>query len=169
MPSYETSFAGIFAEIPEPHNPAEHYDIAEDIAQTIYERVDDLPPLVEWDAPVRNFFSLYDLNFQVGNGGLAQAALNTPELFPLAEKAFTDLGHNDAARLCRRVMEMLPHDAADRSAKGVDETTSVGDVFEHFKESEIASLDADIPDEFGVEERLSDYVLTNRKPFLSLE
>lgn len=169
MSPYDTSIVDILADIPDPPDPGEDYDIAEDVAQAIYERVEDLPPIAQWDAPVRNFFSLYELNFQVGNGGFAQAAYNTPELLPLAEKAFVDLGCDDAARLCRTAMEMLPRDAAERSAQGVDQTTSVGDAFEFFNNSDMASLESGIPDEFWVEERLSHYVLTNREAFLSLE
>ena len=169
MPEYQSSFIEILESIPDPPDSQEHYDIAEDVAQAIYERLDDLPAINMWEAPLRNFFALYELNCQVGNGGFAQASYNVPELFPLAEQAFIELGCNNAAKLCRQAIEILPQEIREHSEKLIDQATDIGLVFEHFEVSEMANLDAMIPDEFWVEERLSNYVLKNRQHFLSLD
>lgn len=169
MPEYETTFTEILSAIPDPPDPSEFYDIAEDIAQALYERFESLPPIREWEVPVRNFFALYDLNFQVGNGGFAQAAYNIPELLPVAEQAFSEIGCSEAAKLCRTAIEMLPKEFSEYLAKGIDDTNSISEVFSHFKESDMAGLDSAIPDEFWVEERLSHYVLDHRQSFLALD
>ena len=55
-----------------PYDP-EKREFVEDIASALYERYEDLPSISDWPTVVRYFFACYDLNYQVGNGGFAQA------------------------------------------------------------------------------------------------
>ena len=64
---------------------------------------------------------------------------------------------------------MLPNDLSVQTKKGIVDTDSVGDVFEHFKESELATLNDQIPDDFWVEERLNEYAKTHREEFITLD
>ena len=148
-----------------PYDPG-HREFIEDIADALYERHQDFP---RWPESVRYFYACYDLNFQVGNGGFAQAAYNVPELIPIAQKAFESFGRMKAAELCRRAVSMLPAEFAEHLAKGFTGTESLEEVFQHFKESALAELDAEVPDEFWADDKLQELVERNRKDFESID
>lgn len=169
MSAYRYDFAKIYnGHFDGPYDP-EQREFIEQIASALYERVEDLPPIEEWPAPVRQFYALYDFNFQVGNGGFAQAAYNVPHLFPIALSAFEDLGLKDASAICRKALAMLPAEISSQIESGVIDTESLDDVFEHFDDSEMAQLDESIPDEFWADESLQKLAETNRDAFLSVD
>jgi hypothetical protein len=169
MTHYRYDFRKIFAEhTPGPYDP-ERREFIERIASALYERVEDLPPMEEWPAPVRQFYALYDFNYQVGNGGFAQAAFNVPELFPIVVQAFDDFGLRDAAATCRRALAMLPAEISAQIEKGIIDTDSLEEVFEHFDDSEMQSLDENIPDEFWADDKLQELAQANREAFLSVD
>jgi hypothetical protein len=118
---------------------------------------------------VRQFYALYDFNFQVGNGGFAQAAYNVPYLFPIVLNTFENLGLEDAAAICRKALAMLPGEIKSQIEKGIIDTDSLEDVFEHFDDSELAELDEAIPDEFWADDKLQQLAQENQDAFLSID
>jgi hypothetical protein len=169
MSSYRYDFNEIFdAHVPGPYDP-ERREFIEQIASALYERVEELPAIEEWPAPVRQFYALYDFNFQVGNGGFAQAAYNVPYLFPIVLNTFEILGLEDAAAICRKALAMLPDEINSQIEKGIIDTDSLEDVFEHFDDSELAELDEAIPDEFWADDKLQQLAQENQDAFLSVD
>jgi hypothetical protein len=169
MSSYRRNFSTLLAEHEDgPYDP-EHREFVENIASALYERYEDLPPILKWPKAVRYFYACYDLNFQVGNGGFAQAAYNVPELFPLAAEAFDYFGHQEAAQLCRTAISMLPSELAEHLNKGLTEAPDLQDVFDHFDDSAMQALDEQVPDSFWVDDRLQQLVEENRDDFLAID
>lgn len=169
MTEYGRQFKDILsAHTDGPYDP-EHREFVEDIASALYERYDDMPPMSDWPQSVLYFYACYDLNFQVGNGGWAQAAYNVPELFPIAEQAFQDFGLSQAAEHCRLAVSMLPAELAEQLRKGVTDTDDLQDVFDHFDDSAMEQLDEQTPDEFWADDRLQQLVEENREDFLSVD
>lgn len=169
MNSYRQTFSTLLADHKDAAYDPEHREFVESIASALYERYEDLPPILEWPKAVRFFYACYDLNFQVGNGGFAQAAYNAPELFPIAAEALDDFGHKEAAQLCRTAISMLPSELAEHLNKGLTETPDLQDVFDHFDESAMEALDERTPDNFWVDDRLQKLVEDNRDEFLSID
>ena len=116
-----------------------------------------------------HFYTCYDLNFQVGNGGFAQAAYNVPHLIPVAQVAFERFGRPKAAELCRRAAAMLPAELAEHAAKGFAGGKSLAEVFAHFSDSEMAALDQELPDEFWADDALQALVERHREDFASVD
>jgi len=148
-----------------PYDP-ERREFIEDIASALYERHEQFP---QWPESVRLFYACYDINFQVGNGGFAQAAYNVPELLPVAQRAFERFGRKQAADLCRRAVSMLPAELREHLAKGLRDGPSIGEVFGHFRESDMAELDSNLPEEFWADDALQDLVQQYRKEFESVD
>ncbi len=169
MSAYSYSLVQILAEHGDKPDDPEDCELIEQVASAIYERYEDLPEMDQWPQSVQYFFACYDLNFQVGAGGFAQAAYNVPELFLIAEQAFQFLKRPAAAELCRRANSMLPAELKTHLEKGFTEEPSIGDVFEHFDESPMADLDEEIPDEFWVGVELQQLVRQHRADFESME
>ena len=169
MSDYSITFSEIFRRYIGDNSDQPPEDISEDVADAIYERVDDLGPIAEWPNAVRNFHVLYTLIAQVENGGMAQAAYNIPELLPRAVHAFHELDCKNAADFCSKAVALLPRELSEHTNKGIEVTDSIGDVFAHFKESDMARLNEQIPDDFWVEERLGQYAIENREQFISLD
>ena len=166
MTNYRHSLAKILAgHVDAPYAP-EHRGFIEKIASALYERHKQFP---DWPESVRLFYACYDINFQVGNGGFAQAAYNVPELLPVAQKAFEKFGCKQAADLCQRAVLILPEELREHLAKGLRETPSLQDVFDHFNDSEMAKLDENLPEEFWADDKLLELVQQNRNDFESLD
>jgi len=169
MNSYRYSFSKLLSEHQDsPYDP-EKREFVEDIASALYERYEDLPSICDWPTVVRYFFACYDLNYQVGNGGFAQAAYNVPELFPIAVEAFEYFGHQEAAQLCQTAIAMLPPELAEHFKKGLTDSPDLQEVFDHFDDSAMQTLDEQIPDNFWVDDRLQQLVEENRNEFLSID
>lgn len=143
----------------------EKREFIEDVASALYERHEQFP---QWPESVRLFYACYDINYQVGNGGFAQAAYNVPELLPIAQLAFERFGRNQAADLCRRAVAMLPAELREHLDKGLRDRTTIEEVFEHFSDSELAALDEDLPEEFWADDALQELVQRHRKDFESV-
>jgi hypothetical protein len=166
MAEFRYSVAKILAaHVDAPFDPRGR-DFIEKIASALYERHKQFP---QWPKSVRHFYACYDINYQVGNGGFAQAAYNVPELLLVARKAFEELGCRQAAELCERAVSMLPAELREHLAKGLRAGPSLQDVFDHFNESEMAQLDSDLTDEFWADGKLQKLVEQNREDFESVD
>jgi hypothetical protein len=147
-----------------PYDP-ERREFIENVASALYERHKKFP---QWPESVQLFYACYDINYQVGNGGFAQAAYNVPELLPIAQKAFARFGRKQAADLCRRAVEMLPSELRAHLEKDLQPGSSIEKVFAHFSESEMAALDENLPEEFWADDALQELVQQHRKDFESV-
>ena len=166
MTGYRYQFAQILEK--RDYDPGDR-DLIEKVASALYERYEELPEFSRLPDAVRYFFACYDLNFQVGNGGFAQAAYNVPELFPIAMDVFRHFGCPQAAKICEQAIDLLPAELAEQIRKGLDVTESIEEVFEHFNDSEMNQLDDNIPDEFWADQKLHQLVENHRDDFLQMD
>jgi hypothetical protein len=112
--------------------------------------------------PVVVYFASRFLEWEVGNGGFAQAAYNIPEWFPLAAWGYDQLGLEKAGDLIREAISLLSKENRENTFTASD----IGELFSQFSESELAKLDKRL-DECGwwaMETRLK-YVRENRASF----
>jgi hypothetical protein len=133
----------------------------------VMEAYDDLP------IPVINYYASRRMEWDVGNGGVAQAAYNMPEWFEAAARGYDAIGHADAAGLIRRAL------AISKGESGVvarlrRRGAGIGAIFKSFRESSLKGLDGDLPDTletigwWASADRIA-YVRQNRPAFLALE
>lgn len=167
MAEYRHSLVKILADhVDAPYDP-EHPEYIECVAAALCERHEQF---LEWPPSVRMFYVCYEIMYQVGNGGFAQAAYNVPELLPIAQTAFERFGCWQAAELCGRAVSMLPAELQEHFAKGLRaDRRTIADVFEHLSESQMTDLDKDVPGEFWVDDKLQELVEQNRKDFQSVD
>lgn len=166
MANYRHSLVKILAGHVDAPYDAERRGFIERIASALYERHEQFP---QWPETVQLFYACYDINFQVSNGGFAQAAYNVPELLPIAQKAFERFGRIQAADLCARAVSMLPAELREHLTKGLRDRPTIDGVFSHFSESEMAQLDENLPGEFWADDALQDLVQQHRKEFESID
>ncbi|MEQ1696298.1 MAG: hypothetical protein ABL901_10715 [Hyphomicrobiaceae bacterium] len=138
----------------------------ERVAMALYDRHEQFS---RWPESVRHFYACYDLNFQVGSGGFAQAAYNIPHLIPVAQEAFEQFGRTKAAELCSRAVALLPAELVEHMAKGFTGEESLEGVFDHFNESAMNELSQNLPSEFWADGALQSLVQRHRKDFASVD
>ena len=112
--------------------------------------------------PVLLYYASRFVQWEVGNGGFAQAAYNIPQWFELAALGYAEFGLHGFAALIREAMTLLPTE--NRNA--TFDAKEIGELFERFSESKLALLD-DRLDGTGWEadERRLRYVRENRQAF----
>lgn len=126
------------------------------------DRVSSLQDLYRWPEPVRVYYASRLLEWEVLNGGFAQAAMNIPEWFEEAAKGYSALGKTQCAELIRRAAETAAREFSRmQAAKGTIETA-----FAYFDEGVFDEFDAQL-DALGwwAEEERIDYVRRNRDAF----
>jgi len=89
--------------------------------------------------PVWVYLASRWLEWEVGNGGFAQAAYNIPDWFSLAERAYRTLELDAAADLIARASKLI----AKGDSRGFV-ARKLGELFEQFTESKLAKLDAEL-------------------------
>ncbi len=122
--------------------------------------------LDRFDKAVLVYYASRLLEWEVGNGGFAQAAYNIPDWFASAAWAYRQLGLEQAASLIDRA-ELLLNQGEARGQKF--DAVEIGDLFQQFAESELAELD-DLLDSAGwwAEDRRLAYVRVNREAFKAI-
>jgi Domain of unknown function (DUF4375) len=129
----------------------------------------DISTIGDLPEPVRVYFATRLVEWDVGNGGFAQAAMNYLAVFEHAAKGFESLGKPDIAALIRAAAKV-----AEREQANIDEARAGGveGAVEYFREG-------DAFDEF--DERLGDvgwfengearlsYVRAHRDDFIRIE
>lgn len=129
------------------------------------DRISSPEAAAECPAPVAVYFASRLLQWDVGNGGFAQAAYNIPEWFPLAEAGYRALGRLDSAALIREAIRMLPLERANLKRKGLMSET-IGQVFQHFQGSRMARLDKRIVEaDWYIDDERVAYVRRHRHVF----
>ncbi|MCE9556111.1 MAG: DMP19 family protein [Planctomycetes bacterium] len=126
--------------------------------------------LENYPQPVAVYLASRWLEWEVGNGGFAQAAYNIPEWFELAATGYAALGKPKAVALIREALAMLGKERDTLKCKGLLEGSTIEQVFEHFSESTMASFDSRIPeDEWWIDELRVEYVRKNRDAFRGIK
>ena len=122
--------------------------------------------LDKFDEAVRVFYASRYMEWEVGNGGFAQAAYNIPDWFASAAWAYRQLGLEQAASLINRA-EALLNEGEARGQKF--DAVDIGELFQQFAESELAKLN-DLLDSAGwwANDRRLAYVRANRGAFKAL-
>ena len=110
--------------------------------------------------PVQLYYASRFLQWEVGNGGFAQAAYNIPEWFDLAAAGYDELGLGSFAALIREATSLVPTEVASFDA------TQIGELFAQFAESGLASLDRRLGEiVWEADVRRIQYVRENRVAF----
>ncbi len=129
----------------------------------------DIDSIGELPEPVRVYFATRLVEWDVGNGGFAQAAMNYAGVFEHAALGFLALGKPDIAALIRAAALV-----AESEKASIDEARDGGveGAFEYFAESDAFDEFDQRLDEVGWfengEARL-DYVRAHRDDFIKLE
>ena len=100
-------------------------------------RVSDPSSIRDAPAPVGHYYASRLVQWEVGNGGLTQAAYSAPLWFEQAAAGYDELGKKDVAALLRRARLIIPDDADDLEA--------LEDQFEAL-DSELFEMDWEIDD-----------------------
>jgi hypothetical protein len=124
-------------------------------------------------SPVVNYYASRRMEWDVGNGGFAQAAYNMYEWFPAAAEGYTALGLPKAAALIERAYNLAQ---AERGVVGKLKRRRAGisSIFKSFRESSLAELDKqlignlDSVNWWALTPRLT-YARLHRDAFRSLE
>ena len=113
--------------------------------------------------PVRHFFAARRVQWQVGNGGFAQAAYNVRYLLADAHACNLITGRPAAASLIAQAIELVQKDEASFESKEIES------LFKEFAESKFSELDEhlDSVDWWNVAPRVK-YAAQHRDLFLSL-
>lgn len=123
--------------------------------------------------PVINYYASRRIEWDVGNGGFAQAAYNMPEWLEPAAIGYDAIGHADAAAFIRRALVLSKREAGI-VAKLKRRAAGIGFIFKSFRESSLSELVGDLPQTlekigwWATSDRIA-YVRQNRSAFLALE
>jgi hypothetical protein len=141
LPSFETMRALIEHD---EATPLDWTDLDDALWRMLSERLHSPETARECPEPVAFYYASRCIQWQVGNGGFAQAAHNIPEWFELAERGYRALGKDQAALLIAEARAMLPDERETLHRRGLLKAT-IGKVFRHFEQSRMARLDARVP------------------------
>jgi Domain of unknown function (DUF4375) len=133
-------------------------------------RITDPSELLNYPPPVSVYLATRWLQWEVGNGGFAQAAYNGPEWFEMAASGYADLGKPKAVALIKEALQMLSNERDTLMRKGLNDKATIHEVFRHFSESDMSALDDRIPDdEWWIDEQRVAYVRKNRDAFRGIK
>jgi len=146
------------------------WQFSEELASLLYARVNAHSDFARWPHPAKIYYACYDLVFQVGNGGFAQAAYNVPHLFRLAAEGYELLGLKAHAAHIRKASLALPAEHRAHQAKGLLGLPTIGAVFAHFEKSELSSFDSVTEEkDWWLSDNLDDYARKHEADFLVLD
>lgn len=115
------------------------------------------------------YYSSRLLQWEVDNGGFAQAAFNVPEWFARAADGYEALGKKASARLIRKASGLLASERNTIERTGLLGAT-IGKLFAHFRGSRMSDLDDEIGDvEWCIDEERVAYARSNRDAFLRVK
>ena len=146
-------------------SPLEWETFDDELWLPLSDKITDPSELEDYPHPVGVYLATRWLEWEVGNGGFAQAAYNIPEWFELAAIGYTSLGKLKAVALIREALQMLSKERDTLKRKGLAKPadTTIHDVFRHFSESDMAALDSRIPEEeWWIDEERVAYVRRNQ-------
>ena len=131
----------------------------------LVERISSPEDGSHFPVPVLLYYASRYLQWEVGNGGFAQAAYNIREWFELAATAYDELGVHDFAELIREATALLHAENRETTFDAQD----IGELFDQFAESKLALLDERLDGmEWEADARRIRYVRQNRQAFRDL-
>lgn len=138
-------------------------DFDDELWLLLLQHIDMPSDLAKFDQVVSVYFASRYMEWEVGNGGFAQAAYNIPEWFDPAASAYRQLGLETAAMLIQEAASIMRKGEA-RGRKF--NARAIGKLFQQFRESKLAKLDNRLDDVgwWADEQRLR-YVRKNRAAF----
>jgi hypothetical protein len=167
MKSQFASIRALFATDAIAEMPYEKFD--DELWFLLCNRVSSPSDLESLPAPVQHYFASRLLEWDVGNGGFAQAAYNSANWFPLAAAGYEALGLPRSAALIRDAIRWLPSERREIEKKGLFAAT-IGQVFDHFRDSKMEMFnDRIVSAEWYVDELRVKYARANRDSFCSVE
>ena len=110
----------------------------------LMDKIDGPEDRRKFDEPVMVFYASRLMEWEVANGGFAQAAYNYPEWFGLAAWAYRQLGIEKAAGLIEEGIPLLAEEDREKAFTACE----IGGLFKQFSESTLAELDERV-DESG--------------------
>lgn len=133
----------------------------------LVDRIDSPADLARLDRAVFVYFASRIMEWEVGNGGFAQAAYNIPEWFDAAASAYRELGLPDAASLIGEAADIM--NSGEHRGQKFD-APSIDGLFRQFAGSKLAKLD-DKLDSVGwwADDRRLRHVRGNRASFKELD
>ena len=151
-------------------SPLEWESFDDELWMLLSDKIADPSELDNYPHPVGVYLASRWLEWEVGNGGFAQAAYNIPEWFESAAIGYASLGKTRAVALIKEALRMLKSERETLSRKGLLNDTTIHEVFRHFSESEMAELDSRIPeDEWWIDKERVAYVRENRTAFRGIK
>lgn len=137
-------------------------DFDTELWHMLCDRITSIESLRAWPEPVRAYYASRLLEWEVGNGGFAQAAMNIPEWFEEAAKGYEVLGKPQCAALIRRASTLAKRETEAISKAGV----TLEKAFEYFDEGHFEEFDNQL-DNVGwwSDEDRVDFVRANRAAF----
>jgi hypothetical protein len=142
------------------------YEFADGVWLAVCDLISEPQDLDKFPEPFSNYFATRLLEWEVGNGGFAQAAMNIPEWFEPAAVGYERLGKPHLTEFIRRA-SMLASKEQDRISVA---SKNLEDAFSYFREGVFDEFDNQL-DEIGwwMDEFRIKYVRQNREAFLELE
>jgi hypothetical protein len=129
------------------------------------ERIKSVDALERFPEPVRTYYASRYVEWEVGNGGFAQAVLNVPEWLEAAAVAFETLGKPLVAELIRQAQSLYEVEKSKlpEVKPGAEPTLSA-----YFNDNAFNELDEKLEDvDFWSDAARLAYVRTNRAAFLA--
>ncbi|WP_395738196.1 hypothetical protein [Prosthecobacter sp.] len=167
MPLFET-FQDLFDEDAE--SPMEPWTISEQLMALLYERVNSKNDFDAWPEPPRFYYACLEMEYQVGNGGFAQAAYNVPHLFSVAIQGHEAVGNTYQTGILREASKHLPRERQMHADKGLLDSPDLQEVFDHFADSDFSTFDGVTSNAaWWSGEELHDYARKNRASFIQLD
>lgn len=149
-------------------NPLEEDDLDDQLWKLLCLKVEDLQSLSGWPAEVAGFYASRLMEWEVGNGGFAQAAYNIPDWFGIAALGYEALELPAAAERIR-VAEELALGEREKFSFLKRRRAKINKIFSAFEESRLNELNTGL-DELGwwaTSARLA-YVRRHRQIFRSI-
>ena len=129
--------------------------------------VHDPHDITRFPEPLQFYYATRMLEWDVGNGGFAQAAMNYPEFFEPAARGDEALGKPKLAAVVRDAAKL-----AEKERPAIDEAREGGleDAFEYFREGAFDDFDGRLEEVgwFKNDEDRLNYVRANRQVFATL-
>lgn len=141
-------------------------DFDSEIWFNVCNKIGDGKNLASFPEPVVLYYASRYLEWEVANGGFAQAAMNIPELFDYAELGYEALNKPNSAQLIRKARKLM----LTEKFKILKASKTLESAFQYFSESRFQKLDALVNDVgWWAEYDRVDYVRENRDAFISLD
>jgi hypothetical protein len=149
-------------------SPMDPKELDDQLWELLSERVTSIEEAKNYPRSAVLYVASRRLQWDVGNGGFAQAAYNIPEWFPLAAEGYQELGKVSSAQLIRKAIKLLPAEIAEIERKKLL-SAAIDHVFEHFQSSQMAKLDSKIVEvDWYIDDERVAYVRQHRDTFRSI-